>query len=150
MKQIIGFIKAYYYEVDKLALAGCTAFMALFIGLNYTYHLEAKVIRGHSFLVNPFFDQFLIYMLAFLIPYFIIGRLPANKRFGNPALWACILLAPLLFAIKVRLDTTIFFMGDPQWNSYWNDIFYWPLRMIILLLSLAFCKSIFHKGENRC
>lgn len=148
MKQIIGFIRTYYYGVNKPVLFACTGFIALFIGLNYHYQLEKRLINHEAIFLNSFTDQFLIYLLAFLVPYLFIAMLGRDQKFKNPWLLTCIVLSPLLFAIKVRMSTTIFISADHQWNNYWNDIIYWPLRMIVLVAMLFVCKQFFHKKEN--
>lgn len=148
MKQIIGFIKAYYYEVNKLILLAGTAFIALFIGLNYHYHLEERFIHDEALFLNSFINQFLIYFLAFLVPYLFIASYEKGRRFRNPWLLTCIGLSPLLFTIKARMNTVIFISTNHQWDNYWNDIIYWPLRMIVLVLLLFICKQLFHKKEN--
>ena len=45
MKQIIGFIKAYYHEVNKPVLVFCTLFIAGLIYFNYQHHLEYRLIK---------------------------------------------------------------------------------------------------------
>ena len=122
--------------------------MAFFIGFNYHYQLEKRLINHEAIFLSSFTDQFLIYLLAFLVPYLFIAMQEKDKKFKNPWLLTCIVLSPLLFAIKVRMNTTIFISTDQQWNSYWNDIIYWPLRMIVLVLMLFICKQAFHKKEK--
>lgn len=61
---------------------------------------------------------------------------------------ACLLLAPLIFAIKVGMDTHMNISSNNQWNNYWNNILYWPLRLLALVTLLIVCKFLFHQEKG--
>ncbi len=148
MKEIIGFIKTYYKGVSKPVLLVCTLFLSALIWFNYQYRLEYRLINRSGLPLSFFTGHFLIYFIAFLGPHLLL--LWQNKR-SAAADWrfiCCLLLAPILFAIKVSMNTYIPLSPDGVWNNYWNDITYWPLRLIVLLLLLDICRFFFHKEKG--
>jgi hypothetical protein len=147
MKQIICFIKAYYYEVNKPVLIFCTIFISALIWLNYQHDLEYIVTRRTGLPLPSFSGHFLIYLVAFLVPY-ILWSLTREKKY--PLDWGfiiCLLAAPAIFSFKVSMDTYIEVSGNSHWNSYWNDIIHWPLRMVALVGILTICKFVFHPQQ---
>src|SRR5687767_2857164 len=130
MKQIISFIKAYYHGVDKLILVFCTLFIAGLIWLNYQHQLEYQLINNAGLPVSTFSGHFLIYTIAFLVPHILL-LLKRKKNYSpDPGFLVCLLAAPVIFAFKVSMDTNVNVAANSHWNNYWNDIIYWPLRMI--------------------
>lgn len=148
MKEIIGFIKAYYKEVNKPILFICTFFIAVLIWLNYQYHLEQRVVNELGLPFPDITGHFLIYMVAFFIPYLLLRWKGEIKNRPTNSFIICLLLAPLIFAIKVGINTNVDLSGSSRWNSYWNDIIYWPLRLVILIMLLAVCNFFLHKNKN--
>ena len=147
MKEIIGFIKAYYNGVNKPILAICTILTAILIWLNYQYQLEYRLINDSTLPFPWLTGHFFIYFIAFLIPHLLLFQQRKAKA-TDKGFIACLLLAPLIFAIKVGINTKINLAGNNQWNGYWNDIIYWPLRMIVMIALLVVCKFRFHKEEG--
>ncbi len=148
MKDIIGFIKTYYTEVNKPILGFCTLFIALLTWLNYQHHLEHRLIHNTGLPFKNFTGHFLIYLPAFLIPHLLLFLKRKKNASTNTGFLVCVLIAPIIFAIKVSMDTQVNVSATNQWNSYWNDIVYWPLRMITLICMLVICQLVFHKKEN--
>ncbi len=137
MKEIIGFIKAYYHEVNKLILVFCTLFISVLVWLNYQHRLEYKLVMKAGLPIPGFSGHFLVYLVGFLIPYIF---LLLNRRKIFPAesgFWICLFAAPVIFAIKVSMDTHVDLSANNHWNEYWNDIIYWPLRMIVMVAILG-------------
>lgn len=146
MKEIYDFIKAYYHGVNKPALVLCTLFVAFLVWLNYGLSMESWLINRAGLPVARFTGHFLIYSMAFLFPYFL---LIANKKIlAKRGFWACLFIAPALFALKVSMPTTLNFAGNDDWNSYWNNIIYWPLRMVALVVMLWMCWLRFNRNSD--
>jgi hypothetical protein len=148
MKEIIGFIRSYYNEVNKPVLIICTLFIAVLTWLNYQYQLEYRITNQPGLPFPWFTGHFLIYFIAFLIPYLLLQLTQRTKAVKDRGFFACLLLAPLIFAIKVGMDTHITISGNSQWNNYWNHILYWPLRLMTLVVLLAVCKFSFNKEKS--
>lgn len=133
MKEIIGFIKDYYGHINKRVLVLCTLFMAFLVWLNYAHGLEYYAIE-HLGLVGAHYS---IYLIAFLFAY-ILWIIVKKRDRPLPFLFIImILLAPLLFAIKVSMDTTFHYSDDPAWEHYWNETNYWPPRVLFVVFVLA-------------
>jgi len=148
MKEIIGFIKAYYHEVNKPVLVCCTVFMAIFVWLNYQHLLEYRLISHSRLPVPDFLGHFLIYFIAFLIPYLVFSFRKIKSAIEDPGFVTCLIIGPLIFACKVGMDTYINISGNNQWDIYWNSIIYWPMRLMVLVALLGISKMLFHKEEN--
>ncbi|MGZ8557137.1 MAG: CPBP family glutamic-type intramembrane protease [Chitinophagaceae bacterium] len=147
MKEITGMIKEYYHGVNKPTLALCTLFISGLVWLNYRHHLEYALINKVIAPFPTFTGHFLIYLAAFLIPHIIL-LLNRKKNYSNhPGFWICLFAAPVIFAIKVSMNTNLYVSANTLWNNYWNDIIYWPLRMIVLVAILILCRKLFHKNE---
>ena len=41
-------------------------------------------------------------------------------------------IAPAIFSLKMALHTDFPFSSDASWNEYWNQVYYWPLRLVIV------------------
>lgn len=142
MKEIPGYLRTYYHEVNKPVLIVSILYSSILVWLNYQFGMEdwfigqAGILAGH----------FAVYMIAFMVPVFLVLRNSPERK--NPALWLCILLAPLMFAIKVGMNTQVDFQNGAAWDYYWNHIIYWPLRMLVLLVMLAILYLVFHRNEN--
>lgn len=144
MKEIIGFIKAYYNEVNKPVLLVCTFFIAGLVYLNYQFGLEYRLIKQ----ISAFPGHFLIYLAAFSIPHFVL-LLKKNRPVSvSPPLLIGLVAAPMIFAFKVSMDTHNNVSGNEHWNQYWNTIIYWPMRMITLVAILGVCWFIFNRKDN--
>jgi hypothetical protein len=144
MKQIIGFIKEYYNEVNKPVLLSCTLFIAGLIYFNYQHGLEYRLIKQ----ITAFPGHFLIYLAAFIIPHFALFLKRKQYESISPGFLVCLVAAPIIFAFKVSMNTTINVSGNEHWNHYWNTIIYWPMRMITMVAILAVFRIIFNKKEN--
>ena len=148
MKEIIGFIKTYYREVDKTVLLYCTIFIALLIWVNYHFHLEYRLFNRSSLPYADLVGHFLIYFIAFLTPWLVFNFRQVRNIIGDPYFVACLLAAPLIFACKVGMNTFIDITDDQQWNRYWNSILYWPIRLVVLVLMLGACKLLAQKEQG--
>jgi hypothetical protein len=144
MKEIIGFIKAYYNEVNKPVLLFCTLFVAGLVYFNYQFGLENRLIKQ----LSAFPGHFLIYLAAFAVPHLALLLKKNLPFFESPPLLIGLVAAPMVFAFKVSMDTHINVSGNEDWNQYWNTIIYWPMRMITLVGILGVCWLLFNRKDN--
>jgi uncharacterized protein with PQ loop repeat len=148
MKEIIGFIRLYAKEINKPVLLISALFMAALIWLNYGYSLENRLIHEIGSPWPGIKAHFLISFTAFLFPYLLLLARKKDTHQLRPAFFFCLLIAPFLFAVKVSMDTTITASADPWWNEYWNDVIYWPPRLLLLLVCLALIRWTLLPEEN--
>lgn len=130
MKKIVNYIRLFFKEINKVWLICCVLLMTLLVTANYAFGLEDRLIA--AFPQSAVVGYASLYTLAWL-PSFLLYRLVVrDQQTISLKAWLCILAAPLLFAVKVGMDTTVSFHMDTAWWSYWNRILYWPLRLITL------------------
>src|SRR5437773_9704538 len=138
MKEIIGYIRRYLTQVNKKILLLCSVQTAILIYLNYAFHLE-KWITSRDLLPWPEFSgHFLIFILAFSLPYFFYRFIDRKNYFLNKPFTILLVVAAAAFSLMLALNTQIHFSNDVSWNEYWNQIIYWPLRVIIITIILFF------------
>jgi hypothetical protein len=136
MREIIGYIRKYSVEVHKLSLVVCTLFVAILVWLNYFSRLEARVIAGIDLPLPPIMGRYLIFLTAFIIPYLLVILFRKRYDLFKSKFLICLLLSPLIFAIKAGMSSGIRISPDHDWNSYWNAVIYWPLRLVILVFAV--------------
>lgn len=146
MKEIIGFIRRYWQQVNKGLLIACTFFTAILIWFNYGYGLESWLVYKSGLPWPDFTGHVLLFLLAFTLPHLLFWK----KRHEpiTPAFLICLLLAPAFFAFKMAMPSELIISTDAHWNYYWNEIIYWPVRMLALTGFLFICWRIFHPQEN--
>lgn len=143
MKEIIRFIREYAREVSKPILVTCTLFTGVLIWLNYSKDLEYQLTTGKALLSPAITGHYILFLIAFLFPYALLLSKKKNKDHLKKGFLASALLAPFIFALKMSMDTNLALSTDAGWNEYWNNILYWPLRLVIMLVLLAFMKRFF-------
>ncbi len=147
MRIIIGYIRQYIYEVNKLVLF-CTALLAaVSIYLNYHFYIDDYIINRNSF-SESFCLRYFIFLGAFIIPYSLICIVSGKKYFKNWKFILLLLIAPAIFSFKTEIPFSFHFSDDYNWNYYWHYIIYWPLLVIIISIVLLMIWKIFHSKEN--
>ena len=147
MRLIIGFLKQYFYEVNKQVLVFTALLAAVFIYLNYHYDIDGYISNQYSF-KQSFTLRYLVFLPAFFIPYCLIVLAEKKKYFSNPKFVVLLLIAPAIFAMKTELKFSFQFSDNYDWNYYWHYIIYWPLLVVIVSSILFMIWKIFHPEEN--
>lgn len=148
MKKIVGFIKEFGREADKVVLVVCTLFIATMVWLNYGAGLEKYLVNKAGFLFPDFTGRLILFIFTFGIPYLVVYARRTQLRFSPPFL-ICLLAGPVLFALKAGINTDLPITPDESWNLYWNEILYWPVRTVMMFVLLAICWRIFHRDGDR-
>src|SRR5258705_6806369 len=145
MKTILQYIQKYFYEVDKAILTLVSLLTAILIFLNYYYGID-KNISSYSFLYS-FISWYIIFLVAFALPY-VFYRLLKKRKYTSDILFLfLLLLVPAIFSLKTALDVPLHFSDDANRNEYWNNVFYWPLRLIIISGILFIIWKIFDSHQ---
>ncbi len=136
MKNIIQYIKQYFKERDKRIIIIISIFTAVLIFINYNFDIDTAIRKNNSFPVK-LICWYAVFQIAFSIPYLVTGLFKSCPYFGKTIFIFFILIAPLLFAIKISLDISFRFSDTRNpiaigWNHYWNQIVYWPLLLLII------------------
>lgn len=137
MKEIIGYIRAFARDMDKLVLLICTVFIAILIWLNYAHQLESRMVYESGLPGSGIVAHYLIFIVAFGFPYALLLSRRTDKNFLAAGFIISALIAPLIFALKMDIDTEFEYSRHAHWNYYWNQVLYWPPRLLIILALLA-------------
>ena len=130
MKQIVSYIRGYFYDIDKGILLLVSLLTGLLIFWNYHYNIDTTISRGYSFFY-AFISRYFIFLAAFAIPYLLYKFVGKRGYMLQPRFIILLLLAPAIFALKATLNIPLNFSSDAGQNSYWNHVIYWPLNVII-------------------
>lgn len=147
MKKIIGFIKEFARETDKRILVVSTLFIALMVGLNYGAALEDRLVQYDGYGFPAFTGRIILFSLCFGIPYLILFLF--KKTPLNAALICCMILGPVLFALKAGISIHWPAGKNIEWNQYWNDLLYWPVRTSGMFILLIIAWKIFDRSGDR-
>ena len=137
MKEVFGYIRDYFRYVDKKLLTVCTLQSAILIFLNYQFKLERWLTTRQSFAWPSFTGHYFIFITAFALPYLFCSLDREKSFFRNKPFITLLVVAPAIFALKMSLHATFPFSGDASWNEYWNQVYYWPLRLVIVVALLV-------------
>lgn len=146
MKKIVGYIKDFARETDKPVLIFCSVFIAVMISLNYGAGLEDRLTGGSGLPFPNISGRLLLFIITFGVPYLVI-YLRNRISLSTPFL-ICLFTGPLLFALKAGIDTNWMLSANADWNTYWNEILYWPVRTIGMIILLAICWKQFHRDQD--
>lgn len=145
MKSIISYIKEYLRQSNKLIFITITLLTAALVFINYYWGLDS-LIRKNPFVIK-LTSWYTVFAVAFFVPWFITGRLRKDNYLHRLRFLLLLLLAPLLFAIKLTLDIDFWFTDNDGWNHYWNHVAYWPLLAVIIIVLLVITWKIFQPDE---
>ena len=130
MKEIIQYIKVYFQTINKKVFFATSLIIGILIYLNYHYHIDQQISNRYSFWYS-LIARWLIFLLAFSIPY-VLYLTFQNDWLRNKKLFIVLLLtAPAIFSLKMAVNIPVHFTDDQPLNQYWNNVFYWPLRLVI-------------------
>jgi hypothetical protein len=146
VKDIIQYIKEYFRETDKRVLALISIFTAFLIFINYYFHLDDEIRK--KFFTIKLLGWYLVFVVAFAIPYFIYYIISGSKYSHNKKFLCLLFIAPLVFALKLTLDLPVNFTGNIHWDNYWQHIIYWPLLVVITTGALLIFWKIFDKDNQ--
>ncbi len=148
MKPVIKYIHNYFLYVNKTVLLLTTIFAAILIYFNYRHDLETVVTSQQSLWWPGFTGHYIIFLSAFTIPYLLYLIVERKNFFSNKLFLLLLVTAPALFALKMEMNTTINASNDVLTDHYWNQIVYWPLRVITLTILLFICWRLYYPEES--
>ncbi len=129
VKNIFNYVILFVRESDKRLMYAVTLFTGLLVFFNYRYGMDPQIRK------NPFPVKLIAWYgvsaTAFIIPY-LFGLATGSIKKPVPSRYVLLLLlAPLIFALKLSLNFQLKFSSDPAYNYYWNQVAYWPLLGLI-------------------
>ncbi len=146
MKAILNYLTDYIRTLNRWVFAACTLFIAILIYLNFHYDLDNK-IDDHNSIAASFYYRYLIFLIAFGLPY-LFYFLQGKNYFKSLLIFFLILISPAIFSWKMAMSTEVHLSNDYSWNYYWNQIVYWPIRLMAMCFILFIIWIIFFKKES--
>src|SRR5437762_3313676 len=147
MKEIIGYIREYFRYLDKKLLVLCTVQTAILIFLNYHDRLEFQLTTNQSLIWTQFAGHTILFTTAFVLPYFYCWLILKKKFFASKLFIFLLVVGPVIFSLKMALRTRLPFSNDPNWNEYWNQVYSWPARLLIVVSILLLLWGIFDNAQ---
>ena len=147
MKDIFKYITDYFKSLNRKVLIACTLLAALMIYLNFHYAIDLKIDKFEPIAIQ-FFCRYLIFLIAFALPYLFYLLFEGKNYFKSPLILLLIFLSPAIFSWKMVMTTEMHLSINIYWDYYWNQVIYWPIRLIVLSLILFAIWKIFYSKES--
>ncbi|MBC7947295.1 MAG: CPBP family intramembrane metalloprotease [Chitinophagaceae bacterium] len=146
MRQIIGYLREYFYEINWGVFAFVTLLTTVLTFLNYYFGLDDYLSTYPNFGVS-FFGRVIIFSLAFFLPYLAYYFVSRNNYFSSKEFLIPLFAAPFIFALKVAFVPTLHFSDEWATDTFWNVIFYWPALLVIIVFLLFLIWKTFHSDQ---
>jgi hypothetical protein len=134
VKKIFASIKEYFIETDKRILISASFFIALFIFVNYHFRLNYFISTSPD--RQQYFYWYLVFLTAFSFAYVMLSVFDAKAVFKNKSFLLLFLIAPAIFSWKMVFDVNIHLSENKTQNTYWNQVIYWPFKLIVVSTAL--------------
>ena len=146
MKEILKYLLDYWQTIDRRVLWLSCIFISAAIFINYYFGLN-KTLSAFTF---PFqyTGWFLVFLIAFSFAYVTNSLLSGNTYFRHRSFNILLFVAPAIFAWKISYSTNFNFSATVDENTYWNNVFYWPVKLIIIILALLIVWRLFDKDQK--
>ncbi|HJS55862.1 MAG TPA: CPBP family glutamic-type intramembrane protease [Chitinophagaceae bacterium] len=146
MREIITYVKSYVRKINIRVFTICTLFTGVMIYLNYCYGIDAR-IDGFNSVAASFFYRYIIFLIAFALPYFFY-LLMGKNYFKTPMIRFLVIISPAIFSWKMAMSTELQILDNTAWNYYWNQVIYWPIRLIVTSFILFLIWKISYSKED--
>jgi hypothetical protein len=147
MKGILNYITDYFKSLNSKVFIACSLLTALMVYLNFHYEIDLKIDEFES-IVFQFFCRYLVFLIAFALPYFFYFLFERKNYFKSPLILFLIFLSPAIFSWKIVMSTDFHLSNNNYWNYYWNQVAYWPTRLILMSFILFIIWKIYYSKES--
>ncbi|MCW3119194.1 MAG: hypothetical protein JWM28_3276 [Chitinophagaceae bacterium] len=147
MKKITGFIRLYFYDVNRTVLLFVSLLTAALIFCNYHYGIDPWISHHDSFILR-FGYRYILSLTTFIIPYLIYQLIKPAEYFSNTAFLLMLFTAPAIFSAKMAMVYDFNLATTSHWNHYWNRIIYWPLRLTVLSFILFLIWKKYYRHDS--
>jgi hypothetical protein len=130
MKKIIDYVRNYFTETDKRILLLSSFFVGVFIFINYYFGLNRYVSSLNN--QQQYAGWYIIFLIAFSFAYMLLSFLKKENVFSNKNFLLLFLVTPAIFSWKMVFDINIHFSNSKIQNTYWNQVVYWPFKLIVV------------------
>jgi len=147
MKDVFKYLTDYFKSLNSKVFIACSLLAALMIYLNFHYEIDLKIDQFDSIAIQ-FFCRYLVFLIAFALPYFFYFLFEGKNYFKSPLILLLIFLSPAIFSWKMVMDTDFHLSNNIYWDYYWNQVTYWPIRLIVLSLILFIIWKIYYSKQS--
>jgi Type II CAAX prenyl endopeptidase Rce1-like len=147
MKEIFRYITDYLKSLNSKVFAACSLLTGLMIYLNFHYAIDIKIDELDSIGIQ-FLIRYLVFLIAFALPYFFYFLLEGKNYFKSPLILLLIFLSPAIFSWKMVMNTDLHLSNNSNWDYYWNRVTYWPIRLLVMSFMLFIIWKIFYSKES--
>jgi hypothetical protein len=130
MKKIVSYVRDYFVSVDSRALLAGSLFIALAIFINYHYGLNQVIVSLPD--EQQFLSWYLVFITAFSLGYVFFAATQQKNIFNNNRFLILLIIAPAIFAWKMVFEIDLFLSANQELNEYWNQVIYWPLKLVVV------------------
>lgn len=134
MKKIAGYVRNYFIETDKRVFTLSAFFIAAFIFVNYHYRLNQNINAQPEEL--QYAGWYFVFLTAFSFAYILLSLIKHKPVFHNRKFLFLFFIAPAIFSWKMAFDVHFHLTNNAVQNAYWNQLVYWPFKLIILSTAL--------------
>ena len=136
MSTIFTYLRGYALMIDKALLFFCMVWMSILIALNYRLGIEQELIKALDSRFDQWLALFLVYCSAFIVPYIFVIVFRKQQVTTPPMFWTLLLIAPVLFAIKVSVVNPLENEINGIWGVYLTSVTTLPFKCLVVLISL--------------
>jgi hypothetical protein len=147
MKEVFIYITDYFKSLNRKVFIACSLLAGLMIYLNFHYEIDLQ-IDEYDPIVIQFFCRYTVFLIAFALPYFFYLLFEGKNYFKSPLIFLLIFLSPAIFSWKMVMNTEFHLSNNIYWDYYWNQVAYWPVRLIVMSLILFVIWKIFYSKES--
>jgi hypothetical protein len=146
MKEILKYITDYLRSLNIGVFIACTLFTAMMIYLNFHYGIDNRIDNLNS-IAASFYYRYLIILIAFALPY-VFYLIKGKNYFKSLLIFALIILSPAIFSWKMAMSTQLHLSNNHLWDYYWNQITYWPIRLLVMSFILFIIWKWFYAKQS--
>lgn len=145
MKEVLKYITTYTRSLNVVVFTACTILVALMIYVNFQYYIDPW-IDSHS-ITAAFVYRYFTFLVAFALPY-LFYVLQGKNYFKHPLILLLIFLSPAIFSWKMVMPTEFPLSDNISWNYYWNQVAYWPIRLVVMSFMLFIIWRVFYSNDS--
>jgi len=147
MKDIFKYIIDYFKSLNRKVFIACSLLAALMIYLNFHYAIDLKIDEFNSVVIQ-FFCRYLVFFIAFAFPYLFYLLFEVKNYFKSSLILLLIFLSPAIFSWKMVMETEMHLSNNIYWDYYWNQVVYWPVRLLVLSFILFIIWKFYYSKES--
>lgn len=136
MKNVLLYLREFFAVIDRRLLVACCLWIAVLTMLNYQLQLESVWIAQLDSRIQQGMALSLIYGCAFVVPYLFMIRFKWHPVFVSRDFALLLLVAPLLFALKVMIPNPLEGLIAGDWGIYLTMVTALPFKFLVVSIVL--------------